>query len=191
MKTLTTPDGSKPDCTKEDLWKNGSLCDELVVFDVRTPAEFQEVHVPGSTNLPLGDLAGRAHELHDMAAKRPVVLVCRTGRRAEEARAELSRKGLAGVRILEGGIASWVDAGLPVVRGKAAISLERQVRIIAGTLVVLGVLLGLFLHPAFSLFSAFVGAGLVHAGLTDTCAMAMILAKMPWNRARASCVVAD
>lgn len=176
---------------QEKVWKNGSLCDELVVLDVRTPAEFREVHVPGSTNLPLGDLERRAQEIRELAAARPVLLVCRTGRRAESARAELSRKGLAGVRVLEGGLAAWVDAGLPVNRGRRALSVERQVRMVAGTLVVLGVLLGLFVHPVLFGLSAFVGLGLVYAGFTDSCPMALTLAKMPWNRAHPTCVVAE
>ena len=85
---------------------------------------------------------------------------------------------------VEGGTLACVEAGLPVVRGKKAISLERQVRIAAGSLVLLGVLLGWFVHPAFIGLSAFVGAGLVFAGITDTCGMGMMLARMPWNQVK-------
>ena len=84
---------------------------------------------------------------------------------------------------VEGGTLAWEQAGLPVVRGKKAMSLERQVRIAAGSLVVLGTALGAFVHPGFLGLSAFVGAGLVFAGVTDTCGMGMVLARMPWNRA--------
>jgi Protein of unknown function (DUF2892) len=83
---------------------------------------------------------------------------------------------------VEGGMLACIEAGLQVVRGKKAISLERQVRIAAGLLVVLGSLLGWFVHPAFIGLSAFVGAGLLFAGITDTCGMGMLLARMPWNQ---------
>ena len=81
------------------------------------------------------------------------------------------------------------DAGLPVVRGKKAVSLERQVRIAAGSLVVIGVALGLLVHPVLFGLSGFVGAGLVFAGVTDTCGMGMMLARMPWNRRGTTCAV--
>jgi hypothetical protein len=84
---------------------------------------------------------------------------------------------------VEGGTQAWDEAGLPVVRGQKAISLERQVRIAAGSLVLLGALLGYFAHPYWIALSAFVGAGLVFAGITDTCGMGMLLARMPWNQA--------
>ena len=79
---------------------------------------------------------------------------------------------------------SFASCGLPVVRGKKAISLERQVRIAAGSLVLLGAVLGWLVHPAFVGLSAFVGAGLVFAGVTDTCGMGLLLARMPWNRVK-------
>ena len=85
---------------------------------------------------------------------------------------------------MEGGTLACVEAGLPVVRGRKAISLERQVRIAAGLLVLLGALLGWLVHPAFVGLSAFVGAGLVFAGVTDTCGMGLLLARMPWNRVK-------
>ncbi|MBO0696981.1 MAG: DUF2892 domain-containing protein, partial [Zavarzinella sp.] len=90
--------------------------------------------------------------------------------------------GCPDVMNVEGGTAAWAAAGLPVVRGRKAVSLERQVRIAAGLLVVLGAVLGWLVHPAFVGLSAFVGAGLVFAGVTDTCGMGMLLARMPWNR---------
>jgi rhodanese-related sulfurtransferase len=85
---------------------------------------------------------------------------------------------------VEGGTDAWEQAGLPVVRGHKVISLDRQVRMAAGLLVLLGVGLSFLVHPAFSALSAFVGAGLLFAGITDTCGMAMLLAKMPWNQVR-------
>jgi hypothetical protein len=90
--------------------------------------------------------------------------------------------GHSNVINVEGGTSAWAEDGLPVVRGKKAVSLERQVRITAGSLVLLGVILGWLLHPAFLILSAFVAAGLIFSGVTDTCGMGMMLARMPWNR---------
>ena len=94
------------------------------------------------------------------------------------------RLDITNVVNVEGGTTACVEAGLPVVRGKKAISLERQVRIAAGLLVLLGVLLGFLVHPVLFGLSAFVGAGLVFAGVTDFCGMGMLLARMPWNQCR-------
>ncbi len=88
---------------------------------------------------------------------------------------------------VDGGTSAWEAAGLPVVRGKKAMSLERQVRIAAGFLVFLGAALGYFVNPAWIGLSAFVGAGLMFAGITDTCAMGMMIAKMPWNQVKGTC----
>jgi rhodanese-related sulfurtransferase len=175
-----------PIVTKDTLWRAGTIGAEHFVLDVRTPAEFREVHIPGSTNIPLGDLPRRAAEVAERAQSRPIALVCRTGRRAESACAELARQGLADLQVLEGGIVSWLDGGLPVTRGAKAISIERQVRIVAGFLVLLGVVLGFLVHPSFYVLAGFIGAGLLVAGITDTCGMALVLAKMPWNRASAA-----
>ena len=109
------------------------------------------------------------------------VLICRTGQRAAKAQEILAGAGTRAV-VLEGGVER---ASCPLASaGAAGMSLERQVRIAAGSLVVLGVALGQLVHPAFYGLSAFVGAGLVFAGITDTCGMGMILARMPWNRRR-------
>jgi rhodanese-related sulfurtransferase len=91
------------------------------------------------------------------------------------------------VLVLEGGVGAWESAGLPLVRGKETVSLERQVRIAAGSLVLLGVVLGTYVAPAWFILSAFIGAGLVYSGVTDTCGMALVLAKMPWNTRGAGC----
>lgn len=145
------------------------------LIDVRTPAEFGEIHIEGSTLMPLDRLA-------PAEITGPAVLVCRSGKRAEQARQKLAAAGCENLAVLEGGVTAWEQAGLPVARGKAVISLERQVRIAAGLLVVTGVGLGTWVHPGFYGLAAFVGAGLTFAGITDWCGMAMLLAKMPWNQ---------
>ncbi|MEE8469062.1 MAG: rhodanese-like domain-containing protein [Planctomycetota bacterium] len=172
----------------ESLWQGDSLHPDTLVLDVRTSVEFREAHIPGSTNMPLGDIKHRAQAVLGGAATERIALVCQTGSRAASACQELRKSGILGdLHVLDGGLASWREAGLPVVRGKKVVSLERQVRIVAGALIVLGVLLGFLLHPGFFGFSALVGAGLVFAGVTDTCGMALMLAKMPWNRAPVAC----
>jgi rhodanese-related sulfurtransferase len=155
----------------------------IELIDVRTPVEYAEIHVEGARSVPLDTL-----EPHTFAAPQadrngdPLYVICRTGSRAAKAYEKLQSAGVENVISVEGGTLQWERAGLPVVRGRKVISLERQVRIAAGLLVVLGVLLGWLVHPAFLALSAFVGAGLVFAGMTDTCGMGLMLAKMPWNR---------
>jgi len=154
----------------------------LELVDVRTPVEYQEIHTPHATNVPLDRLDPK-----QVAAQRkgpatePIYLVCKSGTRSNLAAQKLEAAGFL-VVCIDGGMNAWDAAGLPVVRGKKAISLERQVRIAAGTLVLVGAVLGLLVDPWFVALSGFVGAGLVFAGITDTCGMGMLLARMPWNQ---------
>lgn len=162
----------------------------IELIDVRTPAEFREVHVVGAENVPLDQLDPQTLQHgRNGSAEEPLYVICRSGGRAEQACKRFIEAGIPNVINIEGGTQSCELAGLPVVRGKKTVSLERQVRIAAGTLVVLGVLLSYLVHPYFVGLSAFVGAGLVFAGITDTCGMGMLLAKMPWNQVRDSCEV--
>ena len=150
------------------------------VIDVRTPVEFAEVHVPSARSVPLDELKPDSLPLQK---DQPVYLLCRSGQRAMKAAEKFAREGFLQPVVVEGGTLAWLDAGLPVTRSAVkVISLERQVRIAAGTLVFIGVALGWFVHPGFYGLSAFVGAGLVFAGITDFCGMGLLLAKLPWNR---------
>jgi rhodanese-related sulfurtransferase len=155
------------------------------LIDVRTPAEFREVHVETARNLPLDQLvpATVARECSS-ASGAPLYVICRSGSRGRQACERLEQAGVLNVFNVEGGTQACIEAGLPIVRGKATISLERQVRIAAGSLVLLGAILSWLVHPAFIALSAFVGAGLVFAGITDTCGMGLLLARMPWNQVR-------
>ena len=154
------------------------------VIDVRTPAEFAEVHAPVARNLPLPDvsvaaLAALGHT--DLAA--PVYLLCQAGPRATAAADTLAAAGVKNPVVIVGGTAAWLAAGLPAVHGTTkAISLERQVRIAAGSIVLSGLLLSKFVHPNFVCLSGFVGAGLIFAGITDFCGLGLRLAKAAWNR---------
>ncbi len=112
----------------------------------------------------------------------PIYLICQGGNRSPKAMQKFIESDVANVVNVDGGTVAWEQAGLPVTRGKKAVSLERQVRIFAGFLTLLGAALGFFVHPAFIGLSAFIGAGLMLAGITGTCGMGMALAKMRWNR---------
>jgi len=152
----------------------------LLVIDVRTPVEYAEVHVEQAVNVPLD----RFDPQTVLANKKgqPAYLLCRSGGRATQAAEKLAKAGNDTGVVVEGGTLAWIEAGLPVKRGTAkVISLERQVRIAAGSLVLIGVLLAIFVHPYFIGLSGFVGAGLVFAGITDWCGMGLLLAKLPWN----------
>jgi rhodanese-related sulfurtransferase len=155
---------------------------KIELIDVRTPAEFREVHVEFARNVPLDQLdAAAVMQARNGSASEPLYIICRSGSRGQQACDKFRKAGYSNVVNVEGGTLACVDAGLPIVRGKKTISLERQVRIASGSLVLLGVAL-YFVHPAFIGLAAFVGAGLVFAGVTDTCGMGMMLARMPWNQ---------
>jgi rhodanese-related sulfurtransferase len=155
------------------------------LIDVREFPEYAEAHVAGSRLLPLGALRSGAGA--DLAGE--VLLLCRSGRRAKEAAECLTGRGVTPV-VVEGGIEAWKQAGYPVRQEKGPMSLERQVRIAAGALVLSGILLDLVI-PGARYLSAFVGAGLIFAGVTDTCAMGLLVAKLPWNRPRTGAGPAD
>ncbi len=160
--------------------ESGTAVDFL---DVRTSVEFREVHAEIARNVPLDDLD--PDEISARKSENPdeiTCVICHTGQRAAVAQKKLAAAGVENVVVVEGGTKAWVDEGLPVVRGKKAIALERQVRIAAGSLVFVGAMLTHFVHPGWLALPAFVGAGLVFAGVTDTCGMGMLLSRMPWNR---------
>ncbi len=158
----------------------------LPLLDVRTPVEFDTVHVAGAVNVPLDTLTPAALQTALPAVKeRPFYILCRSGTRADLAAVKLTSAGLTEGVVVKGGTLAWKEAGYPVVEGQSrVISLERQVRIGAGSLVLTGALLGWLVHPGFFGLSAFVGAGLVFAGISDWCGMGLLLAKAPWNRRR-------
>jgi rhodanese-related sulfurtransferase len=167
--------------TPNELSRLDQAGSDLILLDVRTPAEFGEVHIEGARLEPLEGLNPQklAAEFGDQS----VHVICRSGNRAKQAMQKLEAAGCDGAVLLEGGMSRWIAADLPVKRGEKVMSLERQVRIAAGALVVLGAVLGWVLsNPALHTISAFVGAGLMFAGLTDSCAMGMLIAKMPWNQ---------
>jgi rhodanese-related sulfurtransferase len=170
--------------TPSELGKLLTAEPDLVMIDVRTPAEFSEVRAMRAKNVPLNTLRPKVLvESGNLRKDQPVYLICRTGARALKAAEKFAAQGFDRAVVVEGGTEAWAGAGLPVERSTPkAISLERQIRIAAGALVLLGVLLAYFVHPAFIGLSAFVGAGLIFAGITGWCGMGLLLAKFPWNR---------
>ena len=163
-----------------ELCQSGKKID---LVDVRTPVEFREVHLVNARNVPLDRLdPAELMQGRNGSADEPLYVLCRSGSRGQQACEKFAQAGFPNVINIEGGTLGCIDAGLPVVRGKKAMSLERQVRIAAGFLVLVGATLGAFVHPAFIGLSAFVGAGLMFAGITDTCGMGLVLARMPWNQ---------
>jgi rhodanese-related sulfurtransferase len=153
------------------------------LIDVRTPAEFGAVHATGARNAPLESLRPEefAKQL-DEDGRQPVYVICQSGARSAQACEKLTAAGVGEVHNVEGGTTAWVAAGLPAERGRKALPLERQVRIVAGFMVVAGTALGWRVNEYFYLLPAFVGAGLMVAGITGRCGMAMLLAVMPWNQ---------
>jgi rhodanese-related sulfurtransferase len=154
----------------------------LDLIDVRTPVEFREVHVDIARNIPLDRLDVAAVLRSRDGSDGPLYLICRSGSRGRQACERFAAAGFASAVNVEGGTLACAEAGWPVIRGRKAISLERQVRIAAGSLVLLGAALAWLIHPALLGLAAFVGAGLLFAGITDTCGMGLLLARMPWNR---------
>lgn len=154
--------------------------DAVTLIDVRNPAEYETAHIAGSYNVPLHLLGEHAAQL---AARldRTVVLVCQSGTRAAEAQRRLAGVGAADLHVLGGGVPAYAAAGGEVIRGRARWSLERQVRLVAGSLVVAGVGAGLR-RPKAALLAGGVGAGLTLSALTDTCTMGRVLAALPHNR---------
>jgi rhodanese-related sulfurtransferase len=152
------------------------------LIDVRTPAEYRAVHITFAESMPIDTLSSRISELKSLAEAQPLYLVCKAGSRSQRAAEHLLAAGVRVAGQIEGGTDAWVAAGLPVVRGRAAWSIERQVRLIVGLAVVLFSGLAVAVHPAYAFGAMFFGAGLTFAGLTDWCGLGLLLGRCPWNR---------
>lgn len=153
---------------------------DVRLIDVRTPGEFESAHIPSAYNVPVDVLPEHAGEIaHDVTTN--YVLICQSGARARRAEEALRSSGLTRLHVLDGGMNAWLSANKPARFGPRRMSLERQVRIAAGTLAAMGGLLALAVNPWCALVPLFVGSGLVFAGVTDTCGMAMLLSRLPYN----------
>ncbi len=179
MTDTTAPDFTPPtlDAVTAKSWLNQG---DTVLLDVREPAEHARERIPGARLAPLSTFnpAGL-----DLAGARRVIVHCASGMRAAKAAEQLLRAGVAEVASFKGGPREWREAGYTViVDQRAPLPIMRQVQIVAGSLVISGVVLGALLHPAFYGLSAFVGAGLLFAGTTGWCGMAMLLGRLPYNK---------
>ena len=150
------------------------------ILDVRRPEEYQALRIAQSRNIPLDTLSGRLAEV--VGADRQFILSCLSGARATMAAGVLGAAGAGQVTVMTGAIKAWRKAGAPVIQEKVPVSLERQVRTIAGSLVLFGSLLGLLVSPWFFAISIFVGSGLLFAGVSNTSMMGMLLMKLPYNQ---------
>jgi rhodanese-related sulfurtransferase len=154
---------------------------DLMVIDVRSAVEFEAMHIRGSYNVPLPLLSEHTDELAARLGSR-VVLVCQSGARAEQARQRLGASGIETAYVLTGGVPGFAAAGGDVVKGKGRWDLERQVRLAAGSLVVLGLAGGKFVSPKIRTLAGVIGAGLTFSAATNTCAMGQAISAMPWNK---------
>ncbi|MBG6218879.1 rhodanese-related sulfurtransferase [Arthrobacter sp. CAN_A6] len=181
---MTSPVPSVPAVTSLDpeelrFWMTQH--EDLTVLDVRSAAEFETMHIRGSYNVPLPLLSEHTDELAARLGSR-VVLVCQSGVRAEQARQRLAGAGIDTAYVLTGGAPGFAAAGGDVVRGRARWDLERQVRLVAGSAVVLGLAGGRFVSPRIRLLAGAIGTGLTFSAATNTCAMGKALSAMPWNK---------
>ncbi|HUP38263.1 MAG TPA: rhodanese-like domain-containing protein [Candidatus Limnocylindria bacterium] len=151
-----------------------------LLLDVRSPIEFESERIEGALNVPLEALDARVDEIPEGA---DLVVVCRTGVRATIAAESLARTGRR-ARVLDGGVQAWRRARLPLREGRKRLPVDRQVQLIAGAMVLIGVGLGLAVSPWFLALAAFFGAGLTFAGATGTCGLALLLMRLPWNAPR-------
>lgn len=168
----------------ENFGKKLSTGEALDILDVRTGVECRAEKLSCKVNyIPLHDLDSKrfAADRKVRGATGPLYILCRSGGRAAKAAASLADAGIADIVVVKGGLAACSACNVPTEKGKG-ISLERQVRIAAGILVISGVLLGHFIDDSLYIFSGLIGGGLVFAGITDYCGMAMLLARAPWNR---------
>lgn len=193
MPTPTSISSPSPSPASLDADQTHARLAELTVVDVRTPGEYAGGHVPGALNVPLDRLDRAVPALKEAAARGELVIVCQSGNRSRTACDRLTAHGIP-VTNLTGGTSGWAARGHALAHPAGAAptrtpwAMDRQVRLTAGTLVLLGLLLGLLLHPAFQLLSAAIAGGLVFSALTNTCGMAALLAKLPHNRTT-SCAV--
>jgi rhodanese-related sulfurtransferase len=160
---------------------NQDRAGEAIILDVRTPGEYQSERIEGTANIPLSEID---RHLDNLRNYNHIYVHCASGARSSQACEKLNTLGLDNIVNVEGGLSAWKNEGFPVYRStNAPLPLNQQVQVAAGSLILTGVTLGAIVNPIFMGISAFVGAGLTYAGLSGNCGMAILLARMPWNRA--------
>ncbi len=172
------------------LFEAHSRGEPVAIVDVRTRAEFEAMHTAGARHHPLDEFNPKrtveSFGVSGLGVNVPLYVICHTGRRAAIAAERLAQSGYSNVTVIEGGTQAWDAERLPMVRGhtRRVLPLPQQVQIAVGVLLLLKTLLGVTIHPVFFALTAALGVGLVYSGLTDNCALAQLLGRMPWNRAR-------
>jgi rhodanese-related sulfurtransferase len=193
---ITTDVQPKTSVTVRELNRRLAAGQAAELLDVRTPGEYAAGHVPGVKLIPLDELDPTAFCLERGAADKPLFILCQSGGRARKAIEKLERAGVQGCVLVEGGTQAWLDAGLPVNRGESKVlPLMRQVQITIGIVSATGAALALAVNPWFAVLPLITGCGLLFAGITGYCGLAMMLAKMPWNKSSncnsASCCASE
>ena len=169
--------------TPQALWQLFQVHRDLELIDVRTPAEYESVHVEEARLVPLDALDPQAVISQRRAGSpHPLYIICKSGGRSAQACQKFQKAGFNNVVSVDGGTSAWEQAGLPVIRGQWILPLDRQVQTVAGLIALTGMILGTFVQPWWYILPTIVGFGLTMAGLTGFCPMAVLLAKMPWNR---------
>ena len=177
------PTQSENSVTARELQRRLGAGQAACLLDVRTPGEYAAAHVPGTKLIPLGELDAAAFRRERDGDASPVYVLCQSGGRARRAIEKLNHAGGQGCVLVEGGTQAWIDAGLPVNRGQSRVlPLMRQVQIVVGSLSAIGALLALAVNQLFAIVPLVAGGGLLLAGLTGFCGLALLLAKMPWNK---------
>jgi len=177
------PTPAESSVTARELQRRLTAGQAACLLDVRTPGEYAAAHVPGAKLIPLDELDAATIGRELSGERSPVYVLCQSGGRARRAIEKLTRAGLEGCVLVEGGTQAWMDAGLPVDRGESRVlPLMRQVQIAVGLLSAAGALLALTINPLFAIVPLLTGSGLLFAGLTGFCGLALLLAKMPWNK---------
>jgi len=175
---------TKNTVTVQELQRRISSAQSVFLLDVRSPVEYSAAHISGTKLIPLDELNPRSFEQERGADSTPVYVICQSGGRAKRAVEMLQGEGVKECVLLEGGIQAWMDAGLPVVRGESRVlPLMRQVQIVVGLISASGALLALVVNPRFAIIPLLTGCGLLFAGITGFCGLAVLLARMPWNKA--------
>ena len=156
------------------------------LLDVRTTSEYASAHIPGARLIPLHELKVETI-LAQHEPGTPIYVLCQAGARASKAIEQFERVGSKDCILVEGGTQAWIDAGLPVHHGaRSVLPLMRQVQIVAGTISAVGAILALTVNHWFAVLPLFIGCGFIFAGVTGTCGLALMLARMPWNRGQAT-----
>lgn len=167
-----------------ELFGTGNL---PTLLDVRTHSEYASAHVPAAKSIPLHELNVESW-LAQHKNGTPIYVLCQAGARAAKAIQQFEHAGCEDCVLVEGGTQAWIDARLPVHRnGERTLPIMRQVQIVVGSLSTAGAILALTVNRWFAGIPLVLGCGLLFAGITGTCGMALLLARMPWNRAQSTC----